>query len=235
MAIIDLNEDVDNSLEVYKYKDINKIRVEKNIEISKDYKLEDLSKGEYETFMLKEIYEQPATIKATMLGRIDPESFDARLGGLIDSTDYLKNIKNILFTACGTAYNSGLVASYIIENMTDIICRNEIASEGKYKKNNLDKESSAVFVISQSGETADTLEYVKELNNQNYKTFGIINVVGSAIAKECAGGVYTRAGTEVGVASTKAFTSQLVVMYLLALYFARKRGMNILEDRKSVV
>ncbi|MEK7614526.1 MAG: glutamine--fructose-6-phosphate transaminase (isomerizing) [Patescibacteria group bacterium] len=187
---------------------------------------EDVSKGDFETFMLKEIFEQPASVKATLLGRYDIKSGDAILGGLTDFNEFLTDISNICFVSCGTAYNAASVGKEIIESLTEIQAETQIASEFRYRKHNFPKTKTAVIAVSQSGETADTLEAVKEAGRKGYKTFGIVNVVGSAIAEATDGGVYTRAGAEIGVASTKAFTAQLAVLYLFALKLARERGMQ---------
>ncbi len=186
----------------------------------------DVSKGDFETFMLKEIFEQPASVKATLLGRFDAKSGDAVLGGLTDFNEFFTGISNICFVACGTAYNAASVGKEIIESLTDIQAEAQIASEFRYRKHNFPKTKTAVIAVSQSGETADTLEAVKEAGRKGHKIFGIVNVVGSAIAEATDGGVYTRAGAEIGVASTKAFTAQLAVLYLFALKLARERGMQ---------
>lgn len=230
MAIININHN--SPLEIFTYKE--KININKNIEIADNIDEKDLSKGDYETFMLKEIYEQSATFKATLLGRLRKDIGEAIFGGLIEYKDYFINIKNILWTGCGTAYNATTLGAHLIEKYTNIICKNEIASEGRFKKLNFNKNESVVFAVSQSGETADTLEYIKDLKQRGYKIFGIINVIGSAIAKEAGAGIYTRAGSEIGVASTKAFTTQLAIIYGLVLFIARKRDMSQIVGREFV-
>lgn len=186
----------------------------------------DLSKGDYETFMLKEIYEQPSSTKTTLLGRFDVSLGNVVLGGLTDEKDFLQQITHLYIVGCGSAYNAACVGKSIIESLTDIVISAEIASEFRYDKHQFPKDKTAVFVISQSGETADTLESVKDLKKKGYKTFGIVNVVGSAISLETDAGIFTRAGSEIGVASTKAFTAQLSVLYLLGIYFARMRTLS---------
>ena len=186
----------------------------------------DLSKGEFETFMLKEIYEQPATTRASLLGRIDEKNGVAVLGGLFDSQAFLEKVTSILMTGCGTAYNAGENGAYVIEQLTEITVRTEIASEGRYKELHAKKDTTAVFAITQSGETADTIDYLKELKRKHFELFGIVNVVGSTIAELAGKGVYTKAGGEIGVASTKAFSSQLAVIYLISLYIARMQNMS---------
>lgn len=232
-AVLDVEERI-TKYKIFNFNDKKGGKIKKKINTIKDTKLEDLSKGEYSSFMLKEIFEQPSVTKTTMLGRCDKEAGDAVLGGLIDYEEKLKEIKNIYTIACGTAHNAGTLGKEIIESLTDINVRNEIASEFRYKKNNLDPQNTALLAISQSGETADTLESIKEAKHKGYNVFGIINVVGSAIAEEADAGVYTRAGVEIGVASTKAFTSQAIVFYLLALKLARERSMQIQEGREFI-
>lgn len=196
-----------------------------------DFSIDELSKGEFESFMQKEIHEQPATFRTTLLGRYDEKTGDAVLGGLIDYEENLRAAKNILTIACGTAHNASLVGGVLIEALAGVSVRNEIASEFRYKKIPLNPKDTITFAVSQSGETADTLESVKEAKRKGYVIFGMINVVGSSIAEAVDAGVYTRAGTEIGVASTKAFSSQLAVFYLLALKLARERGMTTQEGR----
>lgn len=200
---------------------------DKEHQLAEKGSLEDLSKGEFETFMLKEIFEQPTTTLATILGRTDEQNGTAVLGGLFDYQKQLEKITHLLMVGCGTASHAAELGAYLIEGMSDISTRTEIASEGRYKRLHFPKDSTAIFAVSQSGETADTLEYVKELKRKQYEVFGIVNVVGSAIAKEAGKGVYTKAGTEIGVASTKAFTSQMAIMYLLALYIGRMKDFEV--------
>lgn len=196
-----------------------------------DFSIDELSKGEYESFMQKEVHEQPATFRTTLLGRYDEKAGDAVLGGLIDHEETFRHAKNVLTIACGTAHNAALVGGALIESLAGLSVRNEIASEFRYKKIPLEPKDTVVFAVSQSGETADTLESIKEAKRKGYATFGIVNVVGSSIAEAVDAGVYTRAGTEIGVASTKAFTAQLAIFYLLALKLARERGMTPQEGR----
>ncbi len=188
--------------------------------------LNDISKGTHESFMHKEIFEQSSAFRATILGRYDEKTGDAVLGGLIDHEDTLRNARGVLTIACGTAHNAASVGGFLIEALAGIPVRNEIGSEFRHKKIPLDPREVVLFAVSQSGETADSLESIKEAKRKGYKIFGIVNVVGSSIAEIVDAGVYTRAGAEIGVASTKAFTSQLAVFYLLALKLARERGMT---------
>jgi glucosamine--fructose-6-phosphate aminotransferase (isomerizing) len=229
-AVLDVEKKIPK-YKIFNFTDKTKGKIKKEINTIKDTKLQDLSKGEHPSFMLKEIFEQPSVTKTTILGRYDKKAGNAILGGLIDYEEKLGGIKNIYTIACGTAHNAGVLGKEIIELITEINVRNEIASEFRYKKNNLNPQNTALFAISQSGETADTLKSVKKAKHDSYDVFGIVNVVGSAIAQEVDAGMYTRAGAEVGVASTKAFTSQAAIFYLLALKLARGRSMQIEEGR----
>ena len=219
---------------ISKFGDASSAKVSRQEEKITGISMEDVSKGEFETFMLKEIFDEPASVRAALLGRSDKNKGDAVLGGLIDYSDYLAHISHIYFVACGTAHNAACVGKEIIESLSDIIVESAIASEFRYRKHNFPKLDTAVFAVSQSGETADTLESVKEAKRKGYKTFGIVNVVGSAIAETTDAGIYTRAGLEIGVASTKAFTSQLAALYLLALKLARERGMSVQKGKEYI-
>lgn len=196
-----------------------------------DHSREDMSIGEYESFMKKEIHEQPSVFRTTILGRYDETTGDAVLGGLIDYEDMLRHARQVITVACGTAHNAALVGGILIETLANLPVRNEIASEFRYKKVPISPEEAILFAVSQSGETADTLESVKEARRKGYTTFGIVNVVGSAIAEAVDAGVYARAGFEIGVASTKAFIAQLAIFYLLAIKLARERGMTPQEGQ----
>lgn len=228
MAIVKGGEESD--LHISTIKGRKEIKARKHQKVEAETSL-DLSKGEFDTFMLKEIYEQPTTTQATIAGRIDEEHGVAVLGGLFDYQKVLERAEHVLITGCGTAYNAGEIGAHVLEQLTTISVRTEIASEGRYKNLHTKKDTTIVFAVSQSGETADTLEYIKELKRKQYEVFGVVNVVGSALALLTGKGVYTKAGTEVGVASTKAFTAQLAVMYLIGLYIAR---MQTLEEHKGI-
>lgn len=182
--------------------------------------LEEIEKQGYKHFMLKEIHEQPETIKQAILGRIDFENNTAKLGGINLTTEQIKNIKRIIIVACGTSWHCGLVAKFSMEGFLRIPVEVDYASEFRYRNPIIDN-NTLVIAISQSGETADTLAAVREAKKKGAKVIGIVNVVGSTIARECDGGIYIRAGPEIGVASTKAFTSQLVCLNLLTLYIGR--------------
>lgn len=203
----------------------------KDAEISSvDWSLEESEKGGYDHFMLKEIMEQPDVIRSTSRGRIIMGEGNVRLGGLTDVIDRLCGIKRIIIVACGTARYSGLVGEYMIEEYAGIPVEVEYASEFRYRKPIIDKET-AVIAISQSGETVDTLAAIREAKMQGALTLGIVNVVGSTIARETDAGVYNHAGPEVAVASTKAFISQITVLVLITVMLGRQRGMSEAEGR----
>lgn len=197
--------------------------------------LEEIDKGGYQHFMLKEIMEQPETVRNSLRGRIRTEEGTAVLGGLVDVAEQLANAKRILITACGTSWHAGLVGEYMFEQFCRIPTEVEYASEFRYRNPVIHKDD-AIFFISQSGETADTLAALREAKMKGALVLGICNVVGSSIARETNAGVYTHAGPEIGVASTKAFTSQLTVLALITLLIARKKdlskvdGKNIAEE-----
>jgi len=175
--------------------------------------------------MLKEIFEQPDTIQNAFRGRIVLDEGKTRLDGLRLTEDELNSIKRIIFIACGTSWHAGLIGEYLIEEYARIPVEVEYASEFRYCSPILEK-GDLVIVISQSGETADTLAAMREAKARGVRVLGITNVVGSTIARESDGGVYIHAGPEIGVASTKAFTSQITVLILLTFYLARRRCMT---------
>jgi glutamine---fructose-6-phosphate transaminase (isomerizing) len=196
------------------------------------YDIEQIEKGGFQHFMLKEIYEQPQTIMDSMRGRILREKGTAKLGGLRDVTNILNNARRIIITACGTSWHAALVGEYMLEHYARIPVEVEYASEFRYR-NPIITEDDVVIAISQSGETADTLAALREAKSRGATVIGICNVVGSTIARETHAGVYTHAGPEIGVASTKAFTSQLVVLSLLTLMLGRNRGLISFEEGKK--
>lgn len=187
------------------------------------YDIEQIEKGGYDHFMLKEIHEQPQTIQDSMRGRILRDKGTAKLGGLREQLNLLNNARRIIFTACGTSWHAALVGEYMLERYARIPVEVEYASEFRYRAPIL-HEDDVVIAISQSGETADTLAALRMARESGATVIGICNVVGSTIARETHGGVYTHAGPEIGVASTKAFTSQLAVLSLLTLMLGRNRG-----------
>lgn len=185
-----------------------------------------IEKQGYDHFLLKEIMEQPTTLQATLNGRVVPEKNHAQLGGINMTNDDLRAVQHIMIVGCGTAYYAGLLASYYINNLVDdITVEVAVASELRYKSFYLPENTVALFV-SQSGETADTLACLRELKRRGARCLGVINAVGSTIAREVDGGVYVHAGPEISVASTKAFTSQVSAMLVFALQMAKARGSN---------
>jgi glucosamine--fructose-6-phosphate aminotransferase (isomerizing) len=213
-------------------KTISDVEIEKEVhEISTS--LEEIDKSGYSHFMLKEIMEQPESVKNSMRGRTLKEEGTAKLGGLTDVIDQLVNSKRIIISACGTSWHAALVGEYMLENFARIPTEIEYASEFRYRNPIIDKDDT-VILISQSGETADTLAALREAKNRGALVLGVCNVVGSTIARESTAGVYIHAGPEIGVASTKAFTSQLVVLSLITLLIARKKSLSAAEGRKIV-
>lgn len=188
-----------------------------------ELKLEMLEKGGFDHFMLKEIYEQPRSIKDCMRGRIYPSQGHVQLGGIKEYAEKLKNIDRIIIVACGTSWHAGLVGEYLIEECARIPVEVEYASEFRYR-NPIISEKDIVIAISQSGETADTMAAIELAKKKGATIFGICNVVGASIPRLSHAGVYTHAGPEIGVASTKAFTAQVTVLTLMALYMAQQRG-----------
>jgi len=185
--------------------------------------LEALEKGGFEHFMLKEIYEQPRSIRDCMRGRLNVSTGEVSLGGIKDYEEKLANAKRIIFVACGTSWHAGLVGEYLFEEFARIPVEVEYASEFRYR-NPIVGEDDVVIAISQSGETADTLAAIKLAKSKGATIIGICNVVGSSIARETHAGSYTHAGPEIGVASTKAFTAQVTVLTLMALMIGKKKG-----------
>ncbi|HPM30304.1 MAG TPA: glutamine--fructose-6-phosphate transaminase (isomerizing) [Chryseolinea sp.] len=194
-----------------------------------DLELEAIEKGGFEHFMLKEIFEQPRSIRDCMRGRLDSQSGRLILGGLREYVNKLVNADRILIVACGTSWHAGLVAEYFFEEFCRIPVEVEYASEFRYR-NPVIREGDVVIAISQSGETADTLAAIELAKSKGAIIFGVCNVVGSSIARATHAGAYTHAGPEIGVASTKAFTAQLTVLSMIALIVAQKKG-SITEQK----
>ncbi len=188
-----------------------------------ELQLEMLEKGGFDHFMLKEIYEQPRSIRDCMRGRIYPQEGKVQLGGIKEFSDKLKNIDRIIIVACGTSWHAGLVGEYLIEEYARIPVEVEYASEFRYR-NPIITEKDVVIAISQSGETADTMAAIEMAKEKGATIFGVCNVVGASIPRITHAGVYTHAGPEIGVASTKAFTAQVTVLTLMAFYMAQIRG-----------
>jgi glucosamine--fructose-6-phosphate aminotransferase (isomerizing) len=188
-----------------------------------EMQLETIEKGGFDHFMLKEIYEQPRSIRDNMRGRLNIDLREVTLGGIIDYQAKILNANRIIIVACGTSWHAGLVGEYLIEDLARIPVEVEYASEFRYR-NPIITEKDLVIAISQSGETADTLAAIELAKSKGATIFGICNVVGSSIARATHAGSYTHAGPEIGVASTKAFTAQVTVLTLMALVFAHKKG-----------
>jgi glucosamine--fructose-6-phosphate aminotransferase (isomerizing) len=194
-----------------------------------DMELAAIEKGGYDHFMLKEIFEQPSTIYDCLRGRLDAEAGTITMGGIEQNIDQLVNANRIMIVACGTSWHAGLVAEYIIEELCRIPVEVEYASEFRYR-NPIVNPGDVIIAISQSGETADTLVALEKAKENGAFIFGVVNVVGSSIARISHAGAYTHAGHEIGVASTKAFTGQLAVLMMMALKIAIKKG-TITQER----
>jgi glucosamine--fructose-6-phosphate aminotransferase (isomerizing) len=219
----------------YKTTDLQNTHVDKAIsEISWDVK--EIQKGGYPHFMLKEIHEQPESLRNAIRGRLVRSDGTARLGGLQQglSDEDVKRIDRIVITACGTSWHAGLVGEYMLEEATGIPVEVEYASEFRYR-NPIVNERTLVIAVSQSGETADTQMALREARRRGAKALGIINVVGSTIAREADCGIYLHAGPEIGVASTKAFTSQIMVLGLLTLFLGRRSRISAERGRELVL
>ncbi|REJ93347.1 MAG: glutamine--fructose-6-phosphate transaminase (isomerizing) [Planctomycetota bacterium] len=193
----------------------------------------DIDKGDFEHYMLKEIFEQPQTIENAMRGRFEEDEATAKFGGLNLTAQQLRHIDRIVLTACGTSWHAALVGEYLIEEFARVPVEVEYASELRYRNPPL-TDKTMVFAITQSGETADTLAAMRECQRKGMPSLAICNVVGSTIAREADGGGYLNAGPEIGVASTKAFTSQVTVLTLLALYFGRMRHLSYQAGKRMI-
>ena len=193
--------------------------------------MDSAQKSGYPHFMLKEIFEQPESIANSLAGRLIVKDGLAKLGGLEGAKkNKIADIKRILISACGTAFYAGLAGEYMIEEKAGIPVEVDLASEFRYRRPIVDK-NTAFIVVSQSGETADSLAALREAKEKGALTLGIVNAVGSTIARETDAGIYNHAGPEIGVASTKAFTSQLSIFALLTLFLARQRQMSLAEGK----
>lgn len=223
------NEMLEITAGEYRTYDLEKNRKSKTVE-DIDWDIALIEKQGYDHFMLKEIYEQPETVLNAFRGRVLPDLGTARLDGLRLTDDELNSIERIIFIACGTSWHAGLVGEYLIEQYARIPVEVEYASEFRYRRPIL-RKGDLVIVISQSGETADTLAALREAKARGVRVLGITNVVGSTIARESDGGVYIHAGPEIGVASTKAFTSQITVLILITILLSRRRDMTAEKGR----
>ncbi len=189
--------------------------------------------GEFPHFMLKEIFEQPQAVENALSGRLNHSEGVPKLGGLESVGDRLQQARHLIIVSCGTSYYAGLFARYVFETLTDLTVETELASEFRYRKLNL-RQNTVVLAISQSGETADTLAAMREAKRKGALVLGLVNVVGSSIARATHAGVYCHAGLEVGVASTKSFTSQLTILTLMALLIGRSRDLSY-EEGVSII
>ncbi len=224
MAVVDRNG--------YRIVDLNAIEIKKKVSRI-DWDLGQIERGGFAHFMLKEIFEQPQTLENTMRGRLLDDEGTSKLGGLNLTDDELLAFDNIVITACGTSWHSALIGEHMLEELTRIPVEVEYASEFRYR-NPIVNERTLCIVISQSGETADTLAAMREAKRRGARTLGIVNVVGSTIAREADGGIYIHAGPEIGVASTKAFTSQVIALLLFTLKLGRLRDLSILRGREII-
>ncbi|MEM9940750.1 MAG: glutamine--fructose-6-phosphate transaminase (isomerizing) [Planctomycetota bacterium] len=198
-----------------------------------DVESNQVDRGEFDHYMLKEIFEQPTSLRNTMRGRLSEDDATAVFGGLNLTPQDLLKVKRIIFTACGTSWHSALVGEYLLEDKAQIPVEVEYASELRYRNPPLD-ENCLIFAITQSGETADTLGALREMKRKGHMTMAICNVVGSSIAQEADGGIYLHAGPEIGVASTKAYTSQCMALVMLSLYLGRLRHLSYNKGRKMI-
>ena len=196
-----------------------------------EFNPEAAERGRFPHYMLKEIFEQPRTIENALRGRLDLEAATAKFGGLNLSLAELRAVDQVVITACGTSWHAGLVGEYLFEELAHLPTNVEYASEFRYRNPPLDK-NALVLAITQSGETADTLASLRETRRRGHRALAICNVVGSTIAREADGGIYLHAGPEIGVASTKAFTSQVTVLTLLALWMGRLRMLSLKQGRQ---
>ena len=220
-------------------KDSYQVKTIEDVELTKEIHelamgLEAIEKAGYPHFMLKEIFEQPRSIADCMRGRINPEEGTIQLGGLVDVMDQLVSAKRIVIAACGTSWHSGLVGEYLFEYLAKTPVEVEYASEFRYR-DPLIGEGDVLLVISQSGETADTLAALREAKQRGALVLGICNVVGSTISRETDAGVFTHAGPEIGVASTKAFTAQVVVLTMMAIRIGQDKGVISDERAKELI
>jgi glutamine---fructose-6-phosphate transaminase (isomerizing) len=218
--------------EGYRVRNLETARISKPVN-QIDWDLATVERGGYPHFMLKEICEQPESICNTLRGHLLEDEGTARVSGLNLTDEELKQFERVIITACGTSWHSGIIGEYMLEEMARLPVEVEYASEFRYRNPVVDPKT-LVIGISQSGETADTLAAVREAKRRGGRTVGLVNVVGSTIAREVDGGIYLHAGPEIGVASTKAFTSQVAALALITLRIARLRNLSILQGRQFI-
>lgn len=196
-----------------------------------EWSLDQIQRAGYRHFMLKEIMEGPEVVRNTLRGRLIPREGLAKLGGLESVADKLRSVRRIIIVGCGTAYYAGLVGEYMLEEYAGVPVEVEVGSEFRYRKPIMDSDT-ILLAVSQSGETADTLEAVREAKRKGVLTLGIVNTVGSTIARETDAGIFNHAGPEIGVASTKAFLSQITALALLTLFLGRQRQMSLVTGKR---
>src|SRR5436853_4605 len=205
-----------------------------NYQLSKvEFTDADIKKGDYPHYMLKEIFEQPDSVRDAMRGRLSLEDCTAKLGGLNMTPEQLRDVGRVVLTGCGTALHAAMVGEYLIEQLASIPTEVEYASEFRHRNTPMTPDT-LVFAVSQSGETADTLGALRESRRKGYRTLGICNNVASTIARESDGGVYMHAGPEIGVAATKSFTSQLIILTLIGLLLGRMRHLSTAEGSRLI-
>jgi glutamine---fructose-6-phosphate transaminase (isomerizing) len=212
--------------------DANHAKIDATVH-SIDWDPGDAEKGDFEHHMLKEIHEQPEAVENALRGRLSDEDASAHFGGLNLDARQLRRAERFIFTACGTSYHAALVGEYLFEEFARIPVEVEYASELRYRNPPMER-NTIVLAITQSGETADTLAALRESKRKGHHTLALCNVVGSTIARECDGGVYLHAGPEIGVASTKAFSNQVAVLTMLALYMGRMRHLSSLQGSRMI-
>lgn len=217
----------------YAVRDLTHKMIQKNIE-TLEWDAAAIQKSGYEHFMLKEIMEIPEVIENSLRGRTILADGRVVLGGLSDVAQRLKDIRRIIITGCGSAYYAGLLGEHLIEEFAHIPVEVEVSSELRYRPFTADPERAILLAVSQSGETADTLEAIRLAKKHGMLTLGIVNVVGSTIARETDAGVYNHAGPEIGVASTKAFVSQIILLTLIAIFLRNERGLSAAESKKLI-
>jgi glucosamine--fructose-6-phosphate aminotransferase (isomerizing) len=232
VVYLDDGEMVVLNREGYRVRNLTETHVEKPVN-QIEWDLATIERGGYAHFMLKEIFEQPESLTNTLRGHLLEEEGTARLRGLNLSDEELKRFERIIITACGTSWHAALIGEYILEELARVPVEVEYASEFRYRNPVLD-DRCLVIAISQSGETADTRAAIQEGKRRGARTVGLVNVVGSTIAREVDGGLYLRAGPEIGVASTKAFNSQCAALVMVALRLARLKNMSVLQGRELI-
>src|SRR5919112_723526 len=232
VVYLDDGEMVVLTREGYRVRNLETARISKPVN-QIDWDLATVERGGYSHFMLKEICEQPESICNTLRGHLLEDEGTARVSGLNLTDEELKQFERVIITACGTSWHSGIIGEYMLEEMARLPVEVEYASEFRYRNPVVDPKT-LVIGISQSGETADTLAAIREAKRRGGRTVGLVNVVGSTIAREVDGGIYLHAGPEIGVASTKAFTSQVAALALVTLRIARLRNLSILQGREII-